>query len=185
MNRPGGPAAGMIPVGNIHFTSPTHSAFIPPLSLGDQQWCSLPTASSVVGKHEVTQETQATSDPAPLLCIYGNGHLTNPARAWCICSDNVFCSPECRAHGLQRGGVASYDRETARRWPAPAHHFVTNHNFGWRRQPPGHGGKWKSKSAAATERDIQTSSQCLSRSGVGVRPPDMSPAPVCLVWPVV
>lgn len=74
MNRPGGPAAGMIPVGNIHFTSPTHSAFIPPLSLGDQQWCSrLPTASSIVGKHEVTQETQATSDQVPLLCIYGNG----------------------------------------------------------------------------------------------------------------
>lgn len=64
----------MIPVGNIHFTSPTHSAFIPPLSLGDQQWCSrLPTDSSVVGKHEVTQETQATSDQGPLLCIYGNG----------------------------------------------------------------------------------------------------------------
>lgn len=53
--------------------------------------------------------------------------------------------PRMCAHGLQRGGVASYDRETARRWPAPAHHFVTNHNFGWRRQPPRHGGKWKSQ----------------------------------------
>lgn len=92
-------------------------------------------------------------------------HLTNPARAWCICSDNDFCSPECRAHGLQRGGVASFDRETARRWPRARASFCHKSQF------------WMAAPASSPRGEVEVQ----VRHCHGTRHPDQQPVSLS-VW---
>lgn len=186
MNRPGGPTAGMIPVGNIHFTSPTHSAFIPPCRWATNngarvcQQRRLSLASTRLRKRRKPRPIKypyyvfmatAPHQPCPSLVHLQRQRLLLPRNvARMACSEVAWPAMTERLRGAGPRPRIILSQITI--LDGGASLLAT-------------GGSGSPKSAAAAERDIQTSSQCLSRSGVGVRPPDMSPAPVCLVWPVV
>jgi len=80
------------------------------------------TSTSVVGK-SLRKRRKRRPIKHPYLWQW---HLNNPEPG-ASAATTSFAPLECRACGLQRGGVASSDRENAPRWPAPAQHFVTNH----------------------------------------------------------
>lgn len=138
MNRPGGPAAGMIPGGNGQFTSThsrvaSHSAFIPPSSANNG--CSrLLTASCRLSLARGC--ARDASHVRSSTHIYGNG--TSPTLPGPDASAATTSSAPPNVARMACSDVAWPPLTERMRWPAPAQHFVTTHIFAWRRQPPRH-----------------------------------------------